>query len=134
MTFTDSEQTALNQWFTRQRNERIVSTSVIADGLNLVVAVSTATGDYVLRRPNEIRETPQFVDTKTEYDIIECLAETEVPVPKPIAHCRDESILGAPFVVMSRLDGDVIPLGSPLPRQYQYPIARKRFAHEVIDH
>ena len=133
MSLTETEQAALVRWVETELRERVVSTDLIADGLNLVVAVSTSGGDYVLRRPNELRETPMFIDTVTEYRALERLVATEVPAPRPVALCRDESILGAPFLLMTRLEGDVVPLGSRLPERYRHPAARKRFAHEVID-
>lgn len=133
MSLTDTEQVALVRWVETELRERVVSPELIADGLNLVVAVSTSGGEYILRRPNELRETPMFIDTVTEYRALERLDATEVPAPRGVALCRDESILGAPFLLITRLDGDVVPLGSRLPERYRHSAARKRFAHEVID-
>ena len=63
MSLTDVERAALVRWIETELRERTVSTNLIADGLNLVVAVSTSGGEYVLRRPNELRETPMFIET-----------------------------------------------------------------------
>ena len=38
-------------------------------------------------------------------------ADTGVPVPRTYAHCADDSVLGAPFYVMERVDGRRLPHG-----------------------
>jgi aminoglycoside phosphotransferase (APT) family kinase protein len=43
-----------------------------------------------------------------EYTAMTALADTGVPVPLTYAHCADESVLGAPFYVMERVDGVAI--------------------------
>jgi aminoglycoside phosphotransferase (APT) family kinase protein len=47
-------------------------------------------------------------DLETEFRVIKALGDhTGVPVPKVLWHTDDESVLGAPFIVMERLDGRV---------------------------
>ena len=133
MPLTETEQAKLGPWVEAELGEQIVSLDLVADGLNLVVAVSTPDDDYILRRPNELRDTPMFINTLREYRALKRLATTEIPAPRPIAHCQDESILGDPFLLMTRLDGDVVPLGSRLPGRYRHSAARKRLANDVID-
>ena len=133
MSLDEREVTALQAWVAAELDERVAECEVLAAGLNLVVRLVTTNGEYVLRRPTELRATPGFVDTQTEYAVLERLVSTDVPAPRPVAHCRDESILGAPFVVTTRLDGNVVPLGSRLPPRYRHPAARERFVHELVD-
>jgi aminoglycoside phosphotransferase (APT) family kinase protein len=40
-----------------------------------------------------------------EYTAMSALAGTAVPVPRTYAQCPDDSVLGAPFYVMERIDG-----------------------------
>lgn len=129
------ERVALRRWLAAALPEPVDSLSVLADGLNLVVAVSTTSESdaYVVRRPNDLRETELFVDTTTEYAVLERLADGPVPVPEPVAHCEDPSLLGAPFVVTEHCDGAVVPLGSRLPKRYRTPAARERLTWETVD-
>lgn len=42
-----------------------------------------------------------------EYRVIEALAGTDVPVPRPMLYNEDEQLLGTPFYLMERLEGRV---------------------------
>jgi aminoglycoside phosphotransferase (APT) family kinase protein len=44
---------------------------------------------------------------KREYTVQAALHGTDVPVPRVVRFCDDESVLGAPFYLMERLDGIV---------------------------
>jgi aminoglycoside phosphotransferase (APT) family kinase protein len=110
-----------------------VAVERIADGLNLVLGVSTPDCEYVLRSPRKLRAASYMNDLRTEYVVLERLAASDVAVPEPVAFCADESVLGEPFSVMTRVDGDVVPLGEPLPERFQYTDARRRFANAIVD-
>ncbi|MFP8956272.1 phosphotransferase family protein [Natrialbaceae archaeon A-CW3] len=111
-----------------------VETSVLSDGLNLVLEVSThEDGSYVVRRPNKLRRTALFIDPKREYEVLRRLRDSRVPAPEPVVFCDDRSILGEPFIVTTLLEGEVIPLGSPLPTRFQTPDARERIATVLVD-
>ena len=43
-----------------------------------------------------------------EHRVISALAATAVPVPRALALCDDESVNGASFYVMDRVDGAVL--------------------------
>jgi aminoglycoside phosphotransferase (APT) family kinase protein len=115
----------------------VASLDVLADGLNLLVSVETAAdGDgeeYVLRAPRKLRDASYMNDLQTEYAVMETFADTPLPTPDPVLYCADESALDAPFVAMTRVDGDVVPLGSELPQRWQNPNARERFATVLVD-
>jgi aminoglycoside phosphotransferase (APT) family kinase protein len=74
---------------------------------NLTYVVRGATGSWVLRRPPLGHVLPTAHNMAREYRAISALAPTAVPVPTPIALCVDESVLGAPFYLMERVDGRV---------------------------
>lgn len=42
-----------------------------------------------------------------EYSVIQALAGTDVPVPRPVLYNEDEQLLGTPFYLMERLEGRV---------------------------
>lgn len=42
-----------------------------------------------------------------EYRIIHALENTDVPVPKAICLCEDDSVVGTPFYIMEFLDGRI---------------------------
>ena len=64
---------------------------------------------FVLRKkpPGELlSKTAHKVDR--EYRVIHALEKTDVPVPKAICLCRDESVIGTDFYIMEFLDGRMI--------------------------
>lgn len=42
-----------------------------------------------------------------EYRVISALSDSDVPVPKALLLCDDESVIGAPFYLMSKVEGSV---------------------------
>lgn len=40
-----------------------------------------------------------------EFRIIHALEDTDVPVPRTLCLCEDDSVVGTPFYIMSFLDG-----------------------------
>ncbi len=74
---------------------------------NLTYEVSDGTRTWVLRRPPLGHVLATAHDMAREYRVISALAGTSVPVPRPLALCADESVLGAPFYVMEKVDGIV---------------------------
>jgi aminoglycoside phosphotransferase (APT) family kinase protein len=43
-----------------------------------------------------------------EYRVLSALADSAVPVPRPLALCTDEDVIGAPFYVMEYVEGRVL--------------------------
>ncbi|WP_435194670.1 phosphotransferase family protein [Natronomonas sp. EA1] len=105
----------------------------LSDGLNLVLEVTTPAERYILRRPNDLRQTGMFTDVATEYRVLDRLVATSLPAPEPIHLCEDPSLLGAPFTVTRYLPGETVPLGSDLPERFRTPAARERLAHRLVD-
>jgi aminoglycoside phosphotransferase (APT) family kinase protein len=63
---------------------------------------------WVLRRPPTGHVLASAHDMGREHRIISALQETGVPVPSIIGMCDDESVTGAPFFVMSYVEGHII--------------------------
>ena len=61
-----------------------------------------------MRRPPLHGVLPTAHDMGREHRIIAALGPTEVPVPEALAMCDDPSVLGAPFYVMSFVEGHVV--------------------------
>ncbi|GEP38085.1 acyl-CoA dehydrogenase [Nocardioides psychrotolerans] len=74
---------------------------------NLTYAVSDDRNSWVLRRPplGHVLETAH--DMGREYRAMTALAATGVPVPRMLTQCADPAVLGAPFYMMSFVEGTV---------------------------
>ncbi|WP_027342740.1 phosphotransferase family protein [Hamadaea tsunoensis] len=86
---------------------------------NLTYTVTDGTSTWVVRRPPLGHVLSTAHDMTREFRVISALGPTGVPVPRAWALCEDESFLGAPFYVMSYVDGivyrtaaDAAPLGA----------------------
>jgi len=116
-----------------QLGTEITDREVLADGLNLVVALGTTEGTYVLRRPNKLRETYYMNDVRGEYDLLVALQDTPVPAPSPVLFVGDGAAPGAPAIVTTYLEGETVPLGSALPERYRTPDARRAVCERLVD-
>lgn len=63
---------------------------------------------FVLRRPPTGEVLASAHDMVREHRIIEAVGRTDVPVPTTMGVCEDVSVNGAPFYVMSHVDGVVL--------------------------
>jgi aminoglycoside phosphotransferase (APT) family kinase protein len=76
---------------------------------NLTVgAVDAAGRRLVLRRPPLRGRLSTAHDMRREYRILSGLIATEVPVPRPLAYCDDESVSKAGLYVMEHVDGVIL--------------------------
>lgn len=76
---------------------------------NLTFLVDDAKGRRcVLRRPPLGAVLATAHDMAREHRILSGLQETDVPVPRTLALCSDETVNDAPFYVMSYVEGDVL--------------------------
>ena len=100
---------AFRRWYDGERPGEIVgdlSASLIAGGKsNLTYEVTDGSSWWIVRRPPLGHVQATAHDMGREYTAISALADTDVPVPRTFAHCADDSVLGAPFYVMERVEG-----------------------------
>ena len=76
---------------------------------NITVRIDDATGQsVVLRRPPLHGVLATAHDMGREHRIISALVPTPVPVPVTMAMCHDTDVIGAPFYVMSYVEGVVL--------------------------
>src|SRR3954452_11016250 len=76
---------------------------------NLTFRVTDANGRaFVLRRPPTGHVLATAHDMAREYKIIAAVGKTNVPVPQALGVCVDSDVNGAPFYVMSLVEGEVL--------------------------
>ncbi len=98
---------------------------------NLTYALDDDTHRWVLRRPPLGHVLATAHDMAREYRVISTLHGSAVPVPATVLHCADESVVGAPFYLMQRVDGEVLRTESALravPESERVPLS-----HRLVD-
>lgn len=132
---TDFDLEALDAYLAAELGTPVVETEILQDGVNVTVAVSTDGDgpDYVCRRPNPERRIDYFSSLDGEYAVLRQLEDTDIDAPRPVRFCGDESVLGGPFFLMTRLDGTAVPWGGQLPDRYRLPEGRTALSHWLID-
>ena len=82
---------------------------IVGGRSNLTFRVADANGvRYVLRRPPTGHVLATAHDMAREHRIITAVGRTDVPVPRTLGLCTDESVNDAPFYVMDYVDGEVL--------------------------
>jgi aminoglycoside phosphotransferase (APT) family kinase protein len=109
--------------------------SLIAGGhSNLTYGAVDAVGHrYVLRRGPLGRSGGGAHDMSREHRVIAALGGTSVPAPLALALCDDETVNGASFYVMSRVDGAVIDNTAAADEHLPAISARRRAGEQIID-
>jgi aminoglycoside phosphotransferase (APT) family kinase protein len=72
---------------------------------NPTYKVQSASGAYALRRKPMGKLLPSAHAIDREYKVMAALHGTGFPVPRPIAFCADEEVIGSTFYVMEWIDG-----------------------------
>jgi aminoglycoside phosphotransferase (APT) family kinase protein len=99
---------------------------------NLTYRVSGPGGSCVLRRPPLGHVLPTAHDMAREHRVLAALADTDVPVARPLALCEDPAVNGAPFYVMEYRDGIVV--NERMPEGFATtPEARRRMSLALVD-
>ncbi|MCK9896336.1 phosphotransferase family protein [Frankia sp. AgB32] len=94
----------LARWLDR---DDLVIEQVSGGASNLTFRVRTGDDDWILRRPPLRAVLATANDMRREWTAQQALHGSAVPVPRIIRTCEDESVIGAPFYLMERLDGIV---------------------------
>jgi aminoglycoside phosphotransferase (APT) family kinase protein len=79
---------------------------------NVTFALRRDGADLVLRRPPRGPLPPSAHDVLREARVLRAL-HGHAPVPRVLATCDDEAVIGAPFYVMERIDGVVVDEAPP---------------------
>jgi aminoglycoside phosphotransferase (APT) family kinase protein len=70
--------------------------------------VDCPSGPYVLRQKPVGRVLPSAHQVDREFRVMRALSGTDVPVPRMLALCQDDTIMGSMFFVMEHLEGRVL--------------------------
>src|SRR5215207_2522340 len=98
---------------------------------NITYLIRRDGGEWVLRRPPRPPLPPSAHDVLREARLLTAIEGRDVRTPTVLLICADESVIGAPFYVMAKIEGDVIV--SDIPEALDTPVERERIAHELID-
>jgi aminoglycoside phosphotransferase (APT) family kinase protein len=83
-------------------------TLMVGGRSNLTYEISDGNQRAVLRRQPLGHVLPTAHDMEREYRVLSALQSTDVPVPRPLLFCADPSVIGSPFYIMERVDGDIL--------------------------
>ncbi|MEX2160272.1 MAG: phosphotransferase family protein [Dehalococcoidia bacterium] len=99
---------------------------------NITYRVHNGGQSWVVRRPPLSHVQPTAHDMSREFRVISALRETDVPVPEAFALCDDASIIGAPFYVMSFVEG-IVPVDPQAIEKKFDEAQRRKLGEELID-
>ena len=109
-----------------------IEVSPIGEGhSNVTYLIERARPQIVLRRPPRPPLPPSAHDVLREARLLRALEPTPARVPRVLAVCEDEHLIGCPFYVMERVPGEVIV--SETPTALDTPEQRRRIGEELID-
>jgi aminoglycoside phosphotransferase (APT) family kinase protein len=103
----------LNRWLQSAMPELLDGkpwrAELLVGGLsNLTYRLAFAGRSAILRRPPLGPILPRAHDVAREYRVLIALAPTAARVPVPLAFCEDLNVIGAPFYIMSYVEGQVL--------------------------
>ena len=98
---------------------------------NVTYLVERDDCEVVLRRPPRGPLAPSTHDVLREARLLRALQPTAARVPRVLAVCADQSVIGAPFYVMERVAGKVVT--SALPPALDTPAERRRCGMQLVD-
>ena len=103
----------------------------LGDGHSCVTyALARGDAEVVLRRPPRGPLAPSTHDVLREARVLRALAG-RAPVPRVLAVCEDPAVIGAPFYVMERIEGDVVT--DSLPPRFDAADARRAIGEALVD-
>jgi aminoglycoside phosphotransferase (APT) family kinase protein len=109
-----------------------IEASPIGDGhSNVTYLIERGGAQIVLRRPPRPPLPPSAHDVLREARLLRALQDTPARVPEILAVCEDPGLIGCPFYLMKRIDGEVIV--SSVPSALDLPAERARIGEELIE-
>jgi aminoglycoside phosphotransferase (APT) family kinase protein len=98
---------------------------------NVTYLIEREGAEFVLRRPPRPPIPPSAHDVLREARLLRALGNTAARVPEVLAVSPDPELIGAPFYVMERIEGEVIV--ASIPEALDSPPQRGRIAEELLD-
>ena len=100
---------------------------------NLTYLVTDASGRRrVLRRPPTGHLLPTAHDMGREFRLISAVQPAGIPAPRPYGLCTDESVNGAPFYVMSYIEGLILRTPAQVTENLDLE-ARRKASESLVD-
>ncbi len=99
---------------------------------NLTYSLRVGERELVLRRPPFGAKIKSAHDMGREYRILSRLIAAYPKVPRPLAYCEDEAVLGAPFYLMERVQGIILRTKPPEGLELT-PILMRRISESFVD-
>jgi aminoglycoside phosphotransferase (APT) family kinase protein len=96
---------------------------------NVTYLVHRDGGSWVLRRPPRPPLPPSAHDVLREARLLAAVQDADVRTPRVLATCDDETVIGAPFYVMERVEGDVMTADVPAALAGE----TRRIGEELVD-
>ncbi len=126
------DEAALSEYLDRRMPSRapVKVTRHRAGHSNETFFVTRGDRRWVLRRPPRGAFLPTAHDVGREYRAMAALQRTIARVPRTHLYCADESVIGAPFYLMERVEGVVV--RDRAPKGFG-PGARAGFGTELVD-
>ena len=105
--------------------------AAIGDGhSNVTFAVTRGDAEFVLRRPPRGPLPPSAHDVLREARVLRAV-HGQVPVPRVLADCADDSVIGAPFYLMEKVEGHVVT--TEIPAELDTSADRRRMGEDLVD-
>jgi aminoglycoside phosphotransferase (APT) family kinase protein len=109
-----------------------VEAEPVGDGhSNITYVIRRDGGEWVLRRPPRPPLPPSAHDVLREARLLSAVQDADVRTPRVVLACDDASVIGAPFYVMEKVDGDVIT--TTVPERLDGEAEHARIAEELVD-
>ena len=136
--FPIDEQRRLAEWLDRQRlpgaGEPLEVQFIAGGASNEVWLLRRGDTKMVLRRPPRRVPPGRNESMLREYRVLAALRDTDVPHPRVLAACSDQSVLGACFYVMEYVDGWSCMNRDGWPPPFDSDLeARRGLAWELVD-
>ena len=80
---------------------------------NLTYLVESAQGDFVLRRPPLGANIRSAHDMGREFRVLSLLQPVYAQIPAPVHYCESDTVIGAPFYLMRRVNGVILRASQP---------------------
>ena len=138
---SDLDEGKLAGWLKDAASAELLSVEKFPGGQsNPTYRIGTPDGNFVLRRKPFGQLLPSAHAVDREYRLLSALHPTGFPVPRPIALCEDEGVIGATFYLMAMVEGrtfwdGMLPdIPKPERRAYYEAMVDTLAALHAIDH
>jgi len=105
---------------------------MVGGGSCEIFSLDRGSARWVLRRAPAHASSATAHDVLREFRVLDAIADTPVPIARPVVACSDPAVFGAPFYVMERIDGR--PILRAVPDAWAgAPESHGRALEELID-